>query len=183
MRSAPTPEPSIQRTDRQPQTPGSHHRAPALLAGLDGVPWGEIKDSSGSAAAIPRLLRKVAWGDAEAARAALGDLRKRICQYGFVVDQATAATVPFLWELAQRPQVSCRAQIIQLLKNIADARQWETTATAYPKLLNHRENPVAWERAARQAVRARRDELEGLLAEDDSEITRATAELARTLGD
>ncbi len=56
--------------------------------------------------------------------------------------------------------MSCRAQIIQLLKNIADARQWETTATAYPKLLNHRENPVAWERAARQAVRARRDGLE-----------------------
>ncbi|MEU6292938.1 hypothetical protein ACF07W_18055 [Streptomyces sp. NPDC015140] len=180
MRSAPTPEPSTRRTDRQPH--GSHRTA-ALLAGLDGVPWGEIQDSSGSAAAIPRLLRKVAWGDAETARAALKDLRKRICQYGFVVEQATAATVPFLWELAQRPQVSCRAQIIQLLKSIADARQWETTATAYPKLLNHRENPVAWERAARQAVRARRDGLERLLADDDSEITRATTELARTLGD
>ncbi|MEV5017883.1 hypothetical protein ACIGW1_30920 [Streptomyces sp. NPDC053780] len=180
MRSAPTPEPSTRRTDRQPH---GAHRTAALLAGLDGVPWGEIQDSSGSAAAIPRLLRKVAWGDAETARAALKELRKRICQYGFVVEQATAATVPFLWELAQRPQVSCRAQIIQLLKNIADARQWETTATAYPKLLNHRENPVAWERAARQAVRARRDGLERLLADDDSEITRATTELARTLGD
>ncbi|GGQ84032.1 hypothetical protein GCM10010216_52440 [Streptomyces flaveolus] len=147
------------------------------------MPWDEIQDSSGSAAAIPRLLDKVARGDAETARAALGDLRKRICQFGFVVEQATAATVPFLWELAQRPQVNCRAQIIQLLKNIADARQWETTATAYPKLLNHRENPVVWERAARQAVRARRGELKRLLAEGDSEIKRATTELARTLGD
>ncbi|MFC8867536.1 hypothetical protein ACFUAC_07770 [Streptomyces sp. NPDC057148] len=182
MRSAPTPEPSIRRTDRQTRPPGLP-RAAAPLAGLDGVPWGEIQDSSGSAAAIPRLLRKVAGGDPETARAALADLRKRICQYGFVVEQATAATVPFLWELAQRPQVNCRAQIIQLLKNIADARQWETTATVYPKLLNHRENPVAWERAARQAVRARRDELERLLVDDDSEITRATTELARTLGD
>ncbi|MGW7283705.1 hypothetical protein ACWGIV_36745 [Streptomyces sp. NPDC054844] len=182
MRSAPKPDPSTRRTDRQTQPPGSP-RAAGPLAGLDGVPWSEIQDSSGSAAAIPRLLRKVALGDAETAGAALGDLRKRICQYGFVVEQATAATVPFLWELAQRPQVSCRAQIIQLLKNIADARQWETTATAYPKLLNHRENPVAWERAARQAVRARRDGLERLLAEGDSEIARATTELARTLGD
>ncbi|KAF2775684.1 hypothetical protein [Streptomyces sp. OM5714] len=182
MRSAPTPEPSIQRTDRHVPPSGSP-RTTALLAGLDGVPWSDIQDSTGSAAAIPRLLRKVARGDAETARAALGDLRKRICQYGFVVEQATAATVPFLWELAQRPQVSCRAQIIQLLKSIADARQWETTATAYPKLLNHRENPVAWERAARQAVRARRDGLERLLAEDDTEITRATTELARTLRD
>jgi hypothetical protein len=182
MRSAPTPEPSIRRTDLHPQPPGAP-RAAALLAGLDSVPWGDIQDSSGSAAAIPRLLRKVARGDAETARAALGDLRKRNCQYGFVVEQATAATVPFLWELAQRPQVSCRAQIIQLLKNIADARQWETTATAYPKLLNHRENPVAWERAARQAVRARRGELDRLLTGGDSEVARATTELARTLGD
>lgn len=181
MRSAPTPEPSTQRTDRAKQPSGSPRTA--LLAGLDGVPWSEIQDSSGSAAAIPRLLRKVASGDPEAARTALGDLRKRICQYGFVVEQATAATVPFLWELAQWPQVNCRAQIIQLLKNIADARQWETTATAYPKLLNHRENPVAWERAARQAVRARRGELARLLVEGDSEIKRATTELARTLGD
>jgi hypothetical protein len=181
MRSAPTPQPSTGRTDRHTSPAGSLRTAP--LAGLDRVPWDEIQDSSGSAAAIPRLLDKVARGDAETARAALGDLRKRICQFGFVVEQATAATVPFLWELAQRPQVNCRAQIIQLLKSIADARQWETTATAYPKLLNHRENPVVWERAARQAVRARRGELKRLLAEGDSEITRATTELARTLGD
>ncbi|MFI2410797.1 hypothetical protein [Streptomyces sp. NPDC018947] len=182
MRSAPTPRPSIPRTDRPASgAAGSHRTAP--LAGLDRVPWGEIRDSSGSAAAIPRLLDKVARGDAETARAALGDLRRRICQYGFVVDQATAATVPFLWELAQRPHVNCRAQIIRLLKSIADARQWESTATVYPKLLNHRENPVVWERAARQAVRARRDELKRLLDEDDSEIARATTELARTLGD
>ncbi|MGZ3103025.1 hypothetical protein [Streptomyces sp. H72] len=181
MRSAPTPEPSTQRTD--PAKPPSGPPRTVLLAGLDGVPWNDIQDSSGSAAAIPRLLRKVASGDPDTARAALDDLRKRICQYGFVVEQATAATVPFLWELAQWPQVNCRAQIIQLLKNIADARQWETTATAYPKLLNHRENPVAWERAARQAVRARRGELARLLVEGDSEIKRATTELARTLGD
>ncbi|MBD0423328.1 hypothetical protein H0H10_29910 [Streptomyces sp. TRM S81-3] len=181
MRSAPTPRPSTERTDFQTPSSGPAGRAP--LAGLDRVPWDEIQDSSGSAAAIPRLLENVAWGDPETAAAALGDLRKRICQYGFVVEQATAATVPFLWELAQRPQVNCRAQIIQLLKNIADARQWESTAAVYPKLLNHRENPVAWERAARQAVRARRGALRGLLAEGDTEITRATTELARTLGD
>ncbi|GHB46637.1 hypothetical protein GCM10010377_41900 [Streptomyces viridiviolaceus] len=181
MRSAPTPQPSTGRTDRQASPTGPARTAP--LAGLDRVPWEAIQDSSGSAAAIPRLLKKVAWGDPETAGAALDDLRKRICQYGFVVEQATAATVPFLWELAQRPQVSCRAQIIQLLKNIADARQWESTAAVYPKLLNRRENPVAWERAARQAVRARRGALRGLLAESDTEITRASTELARTLGD
>ncbi len=91
--------------------------------------------------------------------------------------------MPFLWELAQLPHVTVRAGIIQLLKAIADARQWESTAAAYPKLLNRRENPVVWERAARQAVRARRGELNRLLAEPDTEIARASTELARALAD
>ncbi|MFV0132200.1 hypothetical protein ACLGIH_02860 [Streptomyces sp. HMX87] len=181
MRTAPTQQPSTPRADRR--TPPTGHARTAPLVGLDQVPWREIQDSSGSAAAIPRLLHSVAWGDPDTARTALGELRRRICQYGFVVEQATAATVPFLWELAQRPEVSCRAQIIQLLRSIADARQWESTAAVYPKLLNHRENPVVWERAARQAVRARREDLRRLLAEDDTEIARASTELARTLGE
>ncbi|MET7885049.1 hypothetical protein [Streptomyces avermitilis] len=179
MRTGSTEQLSAERTGRTPSA-GVEKATP--LKALGRVPWQDIKDSSGSAAAIPLLLSSVAWGDAATARAALSDLRERICQYGFVVEQATAATVPFLWELAQLPQVSCRAQIIQLLRNIADARQWESTAAVYPKLLNHRENPVVWERQARQAVRARRSVVEQLLAENDAEITQATTELARALG-
>ncbi|MGW0865042.1 MULTISPECIES: hypothetical protein [Streptomyces] len=180
MRSASTEHPSSERPQR-PDTPTGVARATPLTA-LDRVPWGDIQDSTGSAAAIPVLLSGIAWGDADTARSALDDLRKRICQFGFVVEQATAATVPFLWELAKQPQVTCRAQIIRLLKNIADARQWESTAAVYPKLLNHRENPVVWERAARQAVRARRGELGRLMDDEDTEIARATNELARSLG-
>lgn len=183
MRTAPEHQPSNERTD--------HHRPPAgvaestPLSGLGRVPWREIQDSTGSADAIPVLLDSVARGDEFTARDALADLRRRICQYGFVVEQATAATVPFLWELAQRPDVACRAEIIQLLKNIADARQWENTAAVYPKLLNHRENHVVWERKARQAVRDRRGALRRLMAEEDTDadIARATTELARTLGE
>ncbi|MFF4764216.1 hypothetical protein [Streptomyces sp. NPDC001292] len=171
MRTVPTEQPS-QRT----------HRATPLSA-LGQVPWSDIRDSTGSAAAIPLLLHKVASGDARTARAALDDLRGRICQYGFVVEQATAATVPFLWELAQLPRVTCRPQIIQLLRSIAGARQWESVAAVYPKLLNHRENPVVWERSARQAVRARRGALPALLADRDREIAEATAELADALSE
>ncbi|MEU3948457.1 hypothetical protein [Streptomyces sp. NPDC029526] len=181
MRSASTEHPSSERPVRRTPPSGVVRTTP--LTGLSRVPWADIQDSTGSAAAIPLLLNGIAWGDAETARSALEDLRKRICQYGFVVEQATAATVPFLWELAQLPHVSCRPQIIQLLKSIADARQWECTAAAYPKLLNRRENPVVWERAARQAVRARRADLGRLMAEQDTEIARATSELARSLGD
>jgi hypothetical protein len=179
MRTAPTEQPSTHRTDRATARTGGAATTP--LSALGQVPWSDIRDSTGSAAGIPQLLRSVARGDAETARTALDDLRGRICQYGFVVEEATAATVPFLWELAQLPHVTCRLQIIQLLKNIADARQWESVAAVYPKLLNHRENPVVWERRARQAVRARRGALRTLLAEQDGEIARAGTELADAL--
>jgi len=151
------------------------------LKDLGHVPWETIKDSSGSAEAIPVLLHDVACGDGPTARAALGDLRERICQYGFVVDQATAATVPFLWELARLPQVTCRVEIVHLLKNIADARQWENTASAYPKLRNYPHDYVGWERQARRAVRADRGALHQLLAEQDTELVEAASELASAL--
>ncbi|MFI6034864.1 hypothetical protein ACIBBD_12000 [Streptomyces sp. NPDC051315] len=158
-------------------------KRPAPLEDLGHVPWPEIKDSTGCAAAIPFLLTAVARGDAEAARSALGQLRRRICQYGFLVGQATAATVPFLWELVRLPQVTCRVEILQLLKSIADARQWETTAAAYPKLLRRRDNYVEWEREARHAVHAQRGVLRHLLDEPDRELVRASRELAATLTD
>lgn len=181
MRTAPTHQASTPRTARDTLPTESARTGP--LAALNQVPWHLIQDSTGSAAGIPPLLSDIASGDADTAGRALEDLRERICQYGFVVEQATAATVPFLWELAQLSEVTCRPQIIQLLKNIADARQWENIATAYPKLLNHRENHVVWERKARQAVRARRGALKRLMNESDTEIARATTELARALAD
>lgn len=151
------------------------------LKDLGHVPWQAIKDSSGSAEAIPVLLHDVARGDGPTARAALGDLRERICKYGFVVDQATAATVPFLWELVRLPQVTCRVEIVHLLKNIADAHQWENTASAYPKLLNYPQDYVGWERQARRAVRADRGALRQLLADQDRELVEAATELASAL--
>ncbi|WP_280885127.1 hypothetical protein [Streptomyces sp. LBL] len=181
MRTAPTQRQSTERTHHHQPPSGVATTTP--LTALDRVPWREIQDSTGCAAAVPLLLTTVACGDPETARAALADLRTRVCQYGFVVEQATAATVPFLWELAQLPHVTCRAEIIQLLKSIADARQWENTAAVYPKLLNHRENHVVWERKARQAVRDRRGALRELMAEEDADIARATTELARALGE
>ncbi|MFC4507550.1 MULTISPECIES: hypothetical protein [Streptomyces] len=155
----------------------------ALLDDLGHVPWPEIQDTTGSAAAIPSLLTAVARGDADTAGRALGQLRRRICRYGFVVDQATAATVPFLWELVRLPQVTCRVEILRLLKSIADARQWETTAAAYPKLLSHPGDHVAWEREARRAVRAQRAVLRDLLCERDAALVQAGAELSAALDD
>ncbi|MFI8529500.1 hypothetical protein ACIGMX_04445 [Streptomyces aquilus] len=146
------------------------------------VAWSDIEDSTGSAAAIPYLLAAIASGEEAAAQDALERLRHRICRYGFVVGQATAVTVPFLWDLVRRPQTTCRAQILRLLRNIADARQWETTAAAYPKLRRHGHH-VEWESAARRAVRGGRGAIPGLLAERDVELVDATKALASTLAD
>ncbi|MEU6578463.1 hypothetical protein [Streptomyces sp. NPDC046805] len=174
----------------QASTPRTDHATARLVAAGESplrsvgqVPWHEFKDSIGSAEGIPLLLDAIAWGDPDAARTALAQLRERICQYGFVVQQATAAVVPFLWELARSPRVTCRAQIIDLLSSIAAARQWEDTAAVYPKLLNHRENPVVWERQAREAVQSRRGLIRHLAVGESPEIARATQELARALGE
>ncbi|MFF4275768.1 hypothetical protein [Streptomyces sp. NPDC001536] len=145
------------------------------------VPWSDIEDVSGSAAAIPYLLAAIASGDEAATQNALDRLRHRICRHGFVVGQATAVTVPFLWDLAQRPQTTCRAQILRLLRNIADARQWETTAAAYPKLRRRHGDDIEWESAARRAVHAQRGVIPRLLAENDNELLDATEALASTL--
>ncbi|MFF5494206.1 hypothetical protein [Streptomyces aquilus] len=153
---------------------------PLTLGDVGLVPWSDIEDSTGSAAAIPYLLAAIASGDEAAARDALDRLRFRICRHGFVVGQATAVTVPFLWDLVRRPQTTCRAQILRLLRNIADARQWETTAAAYPKLRRHGHH-VEWESAARRAVRGGRGAIPGLLAEPDADLVDATRALASTL--
>ncbi|WP_405652123.1 hypothetical protein [Streptomyces sp. NBC_00019] len=157
---------------------------PTTLRDVALVSWGDIEDSSGSAAAIPYLLAAIASGDKAAAQNALDRLRHRICRHGFViVGQATAVTVPFLWDLVQRPQTSCRVQILRLLRNIADARQWETTTAAYPKLRRRHGDHIEWESAARRAVHAQRSIIPRLLAERDNELVDATEALASTLTD
>ncbi|MGI5451629.1 hypothetical protein ACQEWB_00240 [Streptomyces sp. CA-249302] len=156
---------------------------PNALQDVGLISWRDMEDVSGSAAAIPFLLAAVASGDPAAARDALERLRQRICQYGFVVGQATAVTVPILWDLAQRPQITCRAQILRLLRDIAGARQWATTAAAHPKIHRHHGDHVEWEHAARRAVRAQRGAIPRLLAEPDAEVVHATKELAATLAE
>ncbi|MFF6994409.1 hypothetical protein ACFY93_05540 [Streptomyces sp. NPDC008313] len=145
------------------------------------VPWSRLQDSNGPAsAAIPALLNLVAWGNAAAAESALHDLRERVCQYGFVVQEATTATVPFLWELVQAPHITCRADVLTLLKDIYEARQWEDLVSAGPAPRGY-EDRVRWERDAREAVRAGIAAAQALRGDPDTVIARAAAELAQAL--
>lgn len=144
------------------------------------VKWQELEDSTGSAAAVPALLTDLESEDPEVAQEALRRLRGRICQYGFVVYEATAVTVPFLWDVVQKPHITCRAEILRLLRSIAVARQWQDMATLYPRLL-HRGDFVGWERQAHRAVRARHHSLRRLTEESDPELAAAADDLATTL--
>ncbi|MFJ3196552.1 hypothetical protein ACIPJQ_28475 [Streptomyces griseoviridis] len=163
MTSAPT-------RDRTP--PG------ATLHDVGQVPWRDLTDVTGCAAAIPYLLAAIASGDDAAARTGVDRLRHRICRYGFVVGEATPATVPFLWHLAQRPQVTCRAQLLRLLRSIAGARQWETVAATSPKARRRHDDQLGWESAARRAVRDHGGAMPRLLADRDAELVRLAEELA-----
>ncbi|WP_428933836.1 hypothetical protein [Streptomyces sp. ACT015] len=150
----------------------------ATLHDVGRVPWHDLRDATGSAAAIPLLLAAIASGDDAAARTGVDRLRHRICQYGFVVVEATPVTVPFLWHLAQRPQVTCRSQLLGLLRSIAGARQWETVAAASPKVRRHHDDHIGWESAARRAVRDHGGAIPRLLADRDADLVRAAEELA-----
>ncbi|MER6690993.1 hypothetical protein [Streptomyces minutiscleroticus] len=152
-----------------------------MLKAIRRVPWNELEDSIGPAAAtIPGLLNLVAWGDSATAESALEDLRDRVCQYGSFVHQATAPVVPFLFELARGPQVTCRPKVLGLLKDIGQARQWETAASTLVRSRGCAEH-ARWEREARTAVRAGLSIARHLENEPDAAVSEAASELTRAL--
>lgn len=139
----------------------------SLLRSVSGVHWGELNDANGAAAGgIPPLLSRIAYGDEGTARIAIDDLGDAICALGFVVGEATAPTVPFLLELAGSPDVSCKAELLDLLESICRTDQWHSAAAA----TQEREHDAryrqqsAWEAAARTAVHAGRSVIEGVAA-------------------
>jgi hypothetical protein len=133
------------------------------------VSWGELGESSGSAAGVPSLLAKVAWGGPADSLLALDDLRFRLCRDGIAVEEATAAAVPLLWELAQAPQVTCRPEILRFLHEIWCSRAWSRAAANSPEYALK----VEWERSAHRAVRAELVAARRLLLDPDSEVAQA----------
>lgn len=143
------------------------------------VSWGELGDSSGSAARIPSLLAKVAWGGPTESLLALDDLRFRLCRDGIAIEEATAAAVPLLWELTQAPQVTCRSEILRFLHEIWCSRAWSQPAensSGYAL-------KVEWERSAHRAVRAETAAARRLLLDSDNEVAQAARLLVTALGE
>ncbi|MFI1222921.1 MULTISPECIES: hypothetical protein [unclassified Streptomyces] len=110
-----------------------------VLGAMRNVRWHELQHAYGSASQVPGVLSRIAWGDAPTSGEALSDLERWIGTPP--VFDSTAATVPFLWELAATDMVRDRAGVLDLLATILAA--------------GNAEHP-AWTRAAHDAVVADR---------------------------
>ncbi|MEU5642353.1 hypothetical protein [Streptomyces milbemycinicus] len=151
----------------------------SVLKGVSGVRWGELSDAQQRpAVGIPPLLSRIAYGGEDTARLAVDELGDLICALGFVVGEATAATVPFLLELAGAPYVPCKAELLELLESICRTEQWHSAAAAVrgPKSTSFQEQP-GWERAARAAVCAGRPVVEGIASSVRPEEAHAAKKL------
>ncbi|MHC5904136.1 hypothetical protein ACVNF4_09565 [Streptomyces sp. S6] len=158
-----------------------------VLKGLSRVHWSELRDAQEApAAGIPTLLSRIAYADEPTALLAVDELGDAVCTLGFVVGEATAPAVPFLLQLAEAPQVPCKAELLGLLENICRAAQWHAAASA-GRAGGHRtgyQEQPGWEPAARAAVRAGRPAVERLAsslrpeeAEPAHRLLRAMAEV------
>ncbi|CAM5452389.1 hypothetical protein [Streptomyces atroolivaceus] len=136
-----------------------------ILKDMRHVQWHELRHAQGSASQVPGMLSRIAWGDSESADDALSDLGRWIG--AMAVFDATAATVPFLWELAAMDTVKDRAGVLGLLGTIL-AR-------------GHAHHPE-WTRDAHLAVLAGRATAERLAADGDPEVSAAAGELLTACG-
>jgi hypothetical protein len=90
-----------------------------MLEGLDNVDWGSLTHAYGEATDVPPLLRSLLSSDPKERDRAVYDLFGNIWHQGTVYP-ATAAAVPFLYELLAAPDVPGKTDIAQLLACIAD---------------------------------------------------------------
>ncbi|MEU8122202.1 hypothetical protein AB0C21_26145 [Spirillospora sp. NPDC049024] len=113
---------------------------------------------------------------------ALDDLRFRLCRDGIAVEEATAAAVPLLWELAQAPQVACRSEILRFLHEIWCSRAWSRAAADSPGSPDH-VLKAGWERSAHRAVGAGVLAARRLVLDPDIEVGRVAQRLLAALGE
>ncbi|TYR64525.1 hypothetical protein [Streptomyces parvus] len=134
-----------------------------VLGAMRNVRWHELQHAYGSASQVPGVLSRIAWGDAPSSDEALNDLERWIGTPP--VFDSTAATVPFLWELAATDTVRDRAGVLDLLSTILAA--------------GNPEHP-AWTRAAHDAVAEGRGTAVRLAADDRTASPPRTVRAAAT---
>jgi hypothetical protein len=101
----------------------SPYSAPPMLAlaGLDEVGWSAVSDAYGPATDIPALLRALVSGDPDHREFACQLLHQTIWHQGNVYS-ATAAAIPFLYNLLEADSAHDKEAIAGLIAAIADGQ-------------------------------------------------------------
>lgn len=94
-----------------------------MLEGLDTIDWSSMTHAHGPATDVPELLRALLSEDADVRLQACAELHETICHQGTVYS-ASAAAVPFLFELLTHPDVHDPGCVVSLLGNIATGEGW-----------------------------------------------------------
>ena len=90
-----------------------------MLDNLDDIEWSSLKHAHGVAADVPALLRSLASTEPKVREESIEELFGNIWHQGTVY-AATAAAVPFLYELLAASDVEDKPSIAHLLASIAD---------------------------------------------------------------
>lgn len=94
-----------------------------MLESLDSIDWGALRHAHGDASNVPDLLRALLSDDEDVRMEAISTLHEHIWHQGTVYT-ASAAAVPFLFELLSHPDVQDKGGIVSLLSCIATGEAW-----------------------------------------------------------
>ncbi|RZU48456.1 hypothetical protein EV385_0172 [Krasilnikovia cinnamomea] len=100
-----------------------------LLAGVDDVPWGRMSHAYGAATTMPERLRELVDTDPAVREGALDFLYGAVHHQGDVYD-CTVAAVPFLLRMVADRRRPGRADLVELLASIGNARYAGTLTDA-----------------------------------------------------
>lgn len=158
-----------------------------MTASINTIDWPSLTHAYGPAADVPGQLRALLSPHKGTWDAALGKLYGNIW-HQHTVYEASAPAAACLIDIAARPEVRCRPEILQLLRLIAEGTSYHDVhgdsilfgaESKTPAWREKVERELGWVRAARAAVRDGVPTFIALLADADAE-TRAAA--AYTLG-
>jgi hypothetical protein len=94
-----------------------------MLEALDAIDWSSLTHAHGPATDVPVLLRSLLSEDADVRMQACADLHETIWHQGTVYP-ASAAAIPFLFELLTHPDVPDPGCAVSLLGCIATGEGW-----------------------------------------------------------
>ncbi|MFF7249982.1 HEAT repeat domain-containing protein [Embleya sp. NPDC008237] len=135
-----------------------------MFTGLDDIDWASMEHAYGSAEEVPALLRSMRSADVKERNEAFGEFYGAVYHQNSVYEP-TAASLPFLLELACDPGTPDRAAVVELIVGIGD--------DAMASLDHRTDDPLpAWLDAVAE-LRRRADTLVAFTGDPDLCVRRA----------